>query len=140
MHLNAIFDPARGWWRSPGADARALEMLRRNAPVELPEDLYAFLAASDGGEGELGIAPGWFALWRVEDLLLRNADYDVPNEYPGYFGFGSNGGGELLAFQLTESRCGRVAMIAFIGGEPIVIADSFADFAAHIGIPCVPAE
>jgi hypothetical protein len=129
--------------RSVGGRARPAHllvswMLRRYAPVSLPDEFFAFYAASDGGEGELGMEPGWFALWRAEDIVSRNVEYELTREYPGYFGFGSNGGGEMLAFEVIDGRCGQVAMLAFIGGEPIVIADSFAQFIASIGIPYDP--
>lgn len=133
MQIDSIFAPDREWTRKPGAPPEVLDALRSECSIRLPEELYAFYGRSDGGDGELGVEPGWFSLWRAEDILERNADYGVAQQYPGYFGFGSNGGGELLAFELTGNRCGRIAMIAFIGGEPIVIADSFAEFIDSIG-------
>jgi hypothetical protein len=39
----------------------------------------------------------------------------------------------MLAFEVRDGVCGRIAMVAFIGGEPIVIAESFAAFAESIG-------
>ena len=133
MQIDSIFAPDREWTQEAGAAPDVLEDLRRDVPVTLPDELYTFYGRSDGGEGELGTEPGWFALWRAEDILARNREYDIPTQYPGYFGFGSNGAGELLAFEVSGGRCGRVAMIAFIGGEPLIIAESFSHFADPIG-------
>lgn len=133
MQIDSTFAPDREWTRAPGAAAQVLEDLRREVPVTLPEELYAFYARSDGGEGELGGEPGWFSLWRAEDLLALNREYDIAAQYPGYFGFGSNGGGELLALEVSTGRCGRVAMVAFVGGEPLIIAESFLHFVDLIG-------
>lgn len=138
MQLDQLFRPELQWSRATGAPADVLDALRRDAPVILPEELFAFYAVSNGGEGELEIEPGWFALWRAEDILSLNLEYNVDQQYPRYFGFGSNGAGEMLAFEVTNGRCGRVAMLAFIGGEPIVIATSFSQFIMAIGRPYVP--
>lgn len=138
MRIDELFTPERQWSREPAAPVAALDELRRKAPVILPEELFAFYAASDGGEGELETPPGWFALWRAEDLMSLNVEYAIGSDYPGYFGFGSNGGGELLAFEVLNGRCGRVVMLAFIGGDPVVIADSFAQFITAIGRPYNP--
>lgn len=138
MQTDELFKPERQWSCEVGAAAAALEQLRCDAPVILPEELFAFYAVSNGGEGELEIQPGWFALWCAQDIVSLNVEYAVDSEYPGYFGFGSNGGGELLAFEVVNGGCGRVAMLAFIGGEPIVIADSFSQFIMSIGKPYNP--
>jgi hypothetical protein len=134
VSIDPIFDANREWAREAGATASALANLRKTVPVELPEEFYLFYSRSNGGAGELGIWPGWFALWKAEDILSLNDDYGVATEYPGYFGFGSNGGGELLAFEVNAGRCEKVAMVAFIGGEPSVIANSFSEFVRFVGI------
>lgn len=138
MELHELFRAERRWSREAVARSDVLEGLRRDAPVILPEELIAFYAASNGGEGELAIEPGWFSLWRAEDIVSRNVEYEVLQEYPDYLGFGSNGAGELLVFEVTRGRCGRVAMLAFIGGAPIVVATSFSQFITFIGRPYDP--
>jgi len=61
-----VFDLLDGqgskWDKEPPAERKALEQLTQEAGVSLPEDYLTFLAYSNGGEGELGINPGWFSL------------------------------------------------------------------------------
>ena len=45
----------------------------------------------------LSVQPWRCEFWRIENVAQYNANYEV-NEYAsGYFGFGSNGGGEMFA-------------------------------------------
>ncbi len=70
-------------------------------------------------------------LWPLEDIERFNAEYEVPKYAPGFLCFGTNGGGELLAFDAT----GTVFYMPAIGMEPkyaIRVAASWADFAQLI--------
>src|SRR5947209_6466533 len=90
-------DGLRGWQhREPPASATALRELAEAAPVPLPDEYAALLRFSNGGEGQLAVEPGWFQLWSAEEVLELNRDYGVNEFLPGFFGFGSSGGGELL--------------------------------------------
>jgi hypothetical protein len=126
-----------GVWRfaSPASDA-AIAALRAAAPISLPDSYFAFLRVTNGGEGDLGVDPGWFAPWRAEDVLLNNRAYQLSLSAPGLFGFGSNGGGECLGFDLRDA--GRIVMVPFIGmgvREAVVIAENFDQFALFISVP-----
>ena len=55
---------------------------------------------------------------------------------PGFFGFGSNGGGELLAFELSSPEA-PVFMVPFIpleATEAVLVAPSFLAFVSLFGI------
>jgi len=79
--------------------------------MKLPEE-YARYCAGDGPkEGGLSVHPLWFHLWQPDQVEQLNRDYQVAEFAPGFLGFGSNGGGELLAFDAA----GRVFMIPFVG-------------------------
>ncbi len=98
----------------------------------LPADYLAFLALSDGGEGELPLDPGWFSLWPATEVATLNATYELATYLPGYTGFGSNGGGELLAF----APDGQVVMVPFVPMDPadaVVIAPTFSQLVAAFG-------
>src|SRR5687768_1836267 len=101
-----------GWQRreSP-ASPEALRRLASAAPVALPLEYLDLLATSDGGEGELGVEPGWFQLWPAEEVLELNRGCRLPESLPGFFGFGSNGGGELLALDLRGGPPYKVARV-----------------------------
>jgi hypothetical protein len=60
-----------------------------------------------------------------------NLGYQVPEFAPGFLGFGSSGGGEMLAFDAD----GRVVMIPFIPMSPelaLPVADSWSEFVERI--------
>ena len=128
-----------GVWRfaSPAGGA-AIAALRAAAPGALPESYFAFLGVTNGGEGDLGVEPGWFVPWRAEDVLLNNIEYQLAESAPGLFGFGSNGGGECLAFDLRDAGAERIVMVPFIGmdlQEVVVIAENFDQFALLVSMP-----
>jgi len=128
-----------GVWRfaSP-AGGTAIAKLRVAAPSALPDSYFALLGITNGGEGDLGIEPGWFVPWRAEDVLLNNREYQIAEWAPGLFGFGSNGGGECLAFDLSDTGAGRIVMVPFMGmdlQDVVVIAENFDQFALLVGMP-----
>jgi hypothetical protein len=107
-----------------------------NVPFKLPEAYLSFLQMSNGGEGELAIEPGWFWIWSVEEVLEANQAYGIEECIPGFFGFGSNGGGELLAFDMRHGKPWTIVMIPFIPmeeQEALIIAEDFLDFVRAMG-------
>ena len=126
-----VRDSSAEWSRQPPAREETVQQLEAALPT-LPADYLAFLRLSNGGEGELGVEPGWFQLWPAEDVSSLNQNYAVPEFLPAYAGFGSDGGGELLAF--TSS--GEVVVVPFIpmdASEARIIALSFRQLAALFG-------
>ncbi|MET3619399.1 SMI1/KNR4 family protein [Burkholderia ambifaria] len=80
-----------------------------------------------------GTEPGYVVLWPAEEILQNNADVEMATCAPDYIAFGGDGGGELLAFDLS----GAVFMLPLIGlasESAIRIADSFLDLAARFDI------
>jgi hypothetical protein len=125
------------WTAASPAPQAVVEDLQRSAPKPLPAEYLAFLATSNGGEGELGAEPGWFRMWRAEEVIRLNADYEVPLNVPGLIGFGSSGGGEMLAFDTRHGEPYPVVAVPFIpmaADEAIVVAKSFHQFSALIGL------
>jgi hypothetical protein len=90
-----------------------LSTLRQAAPFELPESYLAFLAISNGGEGDLAVDPGWISFWPANDVLALNSSYAVQELAPGLFGFASNGGGELIALDTLAGGAYPVVMVPF---------------------------
>jgi len=95
--------------------------------MTLPDE-YARYCAGDGPkEGGLSVEPGWFQLWPPAEVEQLNRDYHVQEFVPGFCGFGSNGGGELLAFDSRD----RVFMIPFVpmtADDARQVADSWSEF------------
>ena len=126
-----VRDPSTHWARRAPASPEAVDRLAADRPT-VPADYLAFLALSNGGEGELGIEPCWFQLWPAEEVATLNQRYEVNDFISGYVGFGSNGGNELLAF----APDGRVVMIPFIPmrlDEANEIAPHFLHLATQFG-------
>lgn len=125
-----------GSWRSePGASEGALDGLRRASPIPLPESYVGYLRTSNGGEGEIAVDPGWIVFWRAEEVLENNNGYEVEKCVPGLFGFGSNGGGDLLAFDTRGGAPYPIVTVPFVGMEPeqaVMIATDFEDLLRHI--------
>ena len=102
----------------------------------LPGSYLAQLAASNGGEGELGVEPGWISFWPAEEVVGLNATYRIAELLPGFFGFGSDGGGELLAFDVRSQEPFPVVMVPFIpmdAEEAVQIVRSFDELRPLIG-------
>ena len=128
-----------GVWRfaKPASDD-AIAALRASAPVGIPSSYYNFLRITNGGEGDLGVDPGWFAPWPAEHVVQNNRQYQLAEWVPGLFGFGSNGGGECFAFDFRETGCGRIVTVPFIPldlRKAVVIAESFEQFSLFVGMP-----
>jgi SMI1/KNR4 family protein SUKH-1 len=124
------------WDRKEPAQSESIHRLIVDAGNDLPEDYLALLHHSDGGEGHLGLECGWFQLWSSAEVLELNKGYEIEQHLPGYFGFGSNGGGELLAFDTPKGMPWKVVMIPFLPmseNEAIVIAKDFEEFIRAIG-------
>ena len=120
----------------PKAVPEALARLRATCP-SLPDSYLAFLARSDGVEGDLGIEPEWVVVWPADETVRATDAYEIPNLLPGFFAFGDNGGGELFVFPVQNASGERpIYMVPAIGmaaAELIEIAPSFASFAAQVG-------
>lgn len=135
--IAALLKDAR-WNKRQPADPAVVDDLARASKARLPEAYLALLLYSDGGEGELAIEPGWFQLWPAAKVMKYSEAYEVDKALPHFFGFGSNGGEELLAFDFRDRGSCRVAMIPFIPmteSEAVVIAENFEAFVRAIGRP-----
>jgi hypothetical protein len=101
--------------------------------MKLPEEYVRYLADNGLKEGGLTVEPGWFQLWPPDEVGKWNQDYHVEESAPGFLGFGSNGGGEMLAFDIE----GHVVMIPFIGmsaSDVRLVAGSWKEFTERIEI------
>lgn len=99
--------------------------------MTLPAQYTDYFAGSGPKEGALAVEPGWFQLWPPAEVEQMNRDYQVSDLAPGFLGFGSSGGGELLAFDSD----GQVVMIPFIPMSPehaLPVANSWSEFVEKI--------
>lgn len=94
----------------------------------LPQQYKSFMSENDGGEGFVG--EQYIILWRVNELVEFNNDYEALKYAPGLLLFGSNGGGEAFAFDTRDVKL-PIVMVPFIGMslvDAILVAGSFEDF------------
>jgi hypothetical protein len=96
-----VFDSSANWRRYPGCCENELHALAASAPIQLPADYLAFLRLSNGGEGPLGISPGWFIVWPASEVLKWNQANERDKYYRDLFLFGQCDG-NLFGFDLTR--------------------------------------
>ncbi|MCE9552552.1 MAG: SMI1/KNR4 family protein [Planctomycetes bacterium] len=103
--------------------------------AQLPPSYIAFIEEHNGWEGDLGENLGYVVLWAKETIQERYDAYEMALYLrPHWFPFGSNGGGEMLCFDL-RSDSDRVFWMPYLGmsdDEAMLRYDSFADIAQAI--------
>ena len=98
-----------------------------------PTEYLAYMDSPDSiteGERE-GTMSGSFILWPPAEIEQSNREYEVGTYAPGFLAFGSNGGGELFAFDAA----GAVFLLPAIGMSPddaIRVSGSWAEFVSQI--------
>lgn len=93
----------------------------------LPDDFLFTLLQGNGGEGYIG--DEYLILWKSEELIIFNKEYEVNKYAPGIFLFGSNGCGEGYGFDMRNKPY-KIVEIPFIGMDlqyANYIADNFTD-------------
>jgi hypothetical protein len=117
---------------NPPASEQAISDLMAALGKPLPSSFLAFFRRANGGEGFVG--KQYVQLWRAEDLLKSNLGYRVDEFAPGFFLFGSDGGGEAYAFDLSsnDSAVLEIPFIPLDRQESRRITDSFDSFVARI--------
>lgn len=125
------------WFSVTGATAEELARLRTVAPDDLPKRYLDLLAFSNGGEGPLAIEPYNLCLdsaMTVADTI--SSDNHGQADLEGFLIFGSNGGGEYLAFDTRRRIPWSVVTIDMVAGgnSATIIAPDFDVFYDRIGI------
>jgi hypothetical protein len=129
-------------WQSHEAPANAadIEALTKACLFALPPEYLELLRITNGGEGELAIAPWWFQIWPVQEVSVHNDGYKIAEYHPGFWGFGSSGGGVLLAFSTAGGGSSAVFGVPFDSVDPrdtFVVAKDMRAFLSALGRPSV---
>jgi hypothetical protein len=98
----------------------------------LPPSFLNYIEANSSWEGFLASSDEYIVLWDRESIQEHYEGYEM-GEFldPRWFPFGSNGGGDMLCFDL-DSGNDAVYSLPFIGmsdEEPILQHESFMDLA-----------
>lgn len=111
-----------------------IDAFEHETGIKLPSQYREFLKLTGGGEGFIG-SNSYAMLWKVEDLLRFNREYEVHEYAPGLLLFGSSGGGEAFAFDLRSGGTQPVVSVPFVGmdlSEIVHLADTFDGFLEHL--------
>ncbi|MBA1143192.1 SMI1/KNR4 family protein [Mesorhizobium neociceri] len=98
----------------PPAEAAVVDGLSANLGVTLPKDYTNFLRKHNGGEGFIG--DSYIILFKAEELVEFNREYEVEKYAPGILLFASNGGGEAYGFDTNDVEM-PIVRIPFIPME-----------------------
>jgi hypothetical protein len=101
-----------GWTLNPGIPEKDFLTAISCLEFALPDDFVQFFRENNGGEGFIG--SNYLIIWKAEELVVFNAEYEVDLYAPGIFLFGSNGGGEGYGFD-TRAKKMSIVRIPFIG-------------------------
>jgi len=127
--------PERNWTGLPPATEAEIEGLKNSIDVDLPKEFWDLLRFSNGGEGDIPLAPLIFKLDEIQEIIGLKNDEFYKSEFPNLLFFGGNGGLEMIAFDLRKKPY-SVVMIDPIGGEESVIeiAPNITEFIKAIGL------
>jgi hypothetical protein len=133
-----MLQAGRTWFKYPGASPDVLDALRAGAGVELPKEYFDLLAFSNGGEGPISVSPYTLCLDSAEDALKYKVERTYEEFFPGFFVFGSNGGGAYIAFDVRSRKPWPVVAIDMTNidlRESVeFIANDFASFLTLVGV------
>lgn len=100
--------------------------------IPIPSEYLAYVTSGGRMESLTEGEPGYFILWPIEEIEKMNAEYQVEEFMAGFVGFGSDGGGEMLAFDAT----GAVWKLPFVGysskQDAWKVADRWASVAERV--------
>jgi hypothetical protein len=103
--------------------------------TQLPPPYVSYIETYGGWEGDLGQEHGYVVLWDRATIQERYDGYEMAQYLSTrWFPFGSNGGGEMLCFDLL-SGTDKVYWLPYIGmsdEEAILRYESFAELAAAV--------
>jgi hypothetical protein len=113
--------------KRPPADRATLGRLVEAAGLELPDEYLAFMASSDGGEGDIG--ERWVEIWPVDRVL---AGLESESHYAGVVLFAGDGANTVYGFD--RLRGGQVVEGDWIGlsRDDVIPHGPFADFLAGL--------
>lgn len=108
-------------WNPPASDP-AIRQAECEYGGPLPAEYVALVTAHNGG-----IASSSLSILEVEDVVQRNADYEVSEYMPGYFMIGDDGGGTAILLNEGDGRIYEVDMGVMIESGATLSAHSLDD-------------
>lgn len=91
------------WHKIAATTEGAIKEIEKTLKIDFPDDYKSFLLWSDGGEGEIG--DNYVSVWKVEDIVQLNKDYQIQSYLSDkYLGIGTDGGGTVFGFNLSNNK------------------------------------
>ena len=113
-----------------------IQTLAAGAPITVPDMYLLFIRRNSGAAGDLGVKPGYIAFWRAENVLGLNLEYGFRQLAPGFFGFGTDGGEHVFAFDARDPTKSPIVVVSTVPLDPskaIPLAVNFIDFMRYFG-------
>lgn len=95
--------------------------------VQLPKDYLDFMSEHNGGEGAVG-ENLYMRLYKLEELIDYNNDYEISKYLPNFFIFGTDGGGMLLGYDSKKELYYAVDSCSMDEDDMFYEADSLESF------------
>ncbi|KAA5543862.1 SMI1/KNR4 family protein [Roseiconus nitratireducens] len=111
-----------------GATTKEIAEVEAAIGSTFPNDYREFLIQFNGGEGYIGET--YLFLWKAEELIELNYEYEVAQYCSNLLLIGSNGGGEAIGFA-TASKPWSIVKVPFVGMDDSLIetcGKSFSEF------------
>jgi hypothetical protein len=128
--MASINDLLTGYRASGGLSTiELIEAAEAGLGMQIPRDLSEFLVARGPGEGFVG-AGGYLRITPPEDWPSRHTILEAPINWPGLLIFGSDGSGELFAFDKDTQLYVEVDAIGDPDRRPM--GRSFVEFVTRL--------
>jgi len=119
MSLNAEVERLTEKLAKPGPIAQdALDASGQALGITWPDDYRSYMLEAGGGEGWIG--DGYLALWPANELVETNLAV-IKDFAPNLVGIGTNGGGELFAYDTSKPNPVVVMAPSVDLGSPIEV-------------------
>jgi hypothetical protein len=115
---------------NPPADPSAIARFEKESGIRLPPGYSSFLLGRNGGEGFIG-ENAYVILWRLEELIALNKEYEVTEYVPGLLFIGSDGGGEAFALDRRASHL-PIVSVPFVGMDYSVVRTIAPDISSFL--------
>lgn len=90
----------QSWYSNPPCNQQVMLSLENLFP--LPNDYKEFMLWSNGGEGNIGSQ--YLSLWKIEDVMQQNNDYQIQKYLSEKsLAIGTDGGDNCIGFYFGES-------------------------------------
>ncbi|AAN48696.1 SMI1/KNR4 family protein [Leptospira interrogans] len=99
MNITNIFKNV--WTIQPGTNLNTIQKIESIFKVTFPEDYKQILLWSNGGEGKVGNR--YLSLWKIEELVQFNEDYQIKKYIPEIVSIGTDGGEFCYAFDYRNN-------------------------------------